>query len=85
MKEVLPWLVCWVCRAGTRDIFLSFPVCSIGSLAQNIYFLTRTLFQFMCPHRPANLGRQPCWVACLFVCVSDDNSFFHSWGAGDEK
>jgi hypothetical protein len=32
-------------------------------------FPHRTLFQFLCPHRPSKLGRQPCWVAYLLVCV----------------
>ncbi len=46
-------------------------------------FPHRTLFQFLCPHRPSKLGRQPCWVAYLLVCVSgfpvgDDGTFLSS-------
>jgi hypothetical protein len=50
MKVVHP---CWfaVFRAGTRD-FCSALAASVGPV-QNILFLTRTLFQFLCLHRPA--------------------------------
>ncbi len=41
MKEVLPWLVPWVCRAGTRD-FCPALAAQIG-LVRNI-FPKRTLF-----------------------------------------
>ncbi len=33
------------------------------------FFPHRALFQCLCPHRPASCS-QPCWVACLLVCVS---------------
>ncbi len=37
------------------------------------FFPRRTLFQFLCPQRPAScaLCRQLCWVACLLIYVSD--------------
>ncbi len=34
------------------------------------FFPHRTLFYFLWPHRPASWAGQPCWVACLLVCVS---------------
>jgi hypothetical protein len=51
MKEVLPWLVRWAHRAGTRDFYpaLAAPV----SPVQNIIFPQRTLFQFICLNGPA--------------------------------
>jgi hypothetical protein len=36
----------------------------------NIFFSHHTIFQFICLPSPSKLGRQPCWVACLLVCVS---------------
>jgi hypothetical protein len=37
-----------------------------------IFFSSRTLFPFLCPHHPAGwAGRHPCLVACLLVCVSE--------------
>ncbi len=52
MNGALPWLVGWACRAGTRDFFL-FLGCS--GQPSTIYFSPhRTLFQLMCPHRPAS-------------------------------
>ncbi len=50
MKGVLPWLVCWARRAGTWDFFS--PLEALVSPVQNSFFPHRTLFQFMCPHRP---------------------------------
>jgi hypothetical protein len=47
MKGVLPWLVRWACRAGTRDFCPAFaaPVCPV----QNIFFLTVHYFNFFVP------------------------------------
>jgi hypothetical protein len=61
MKGVLPWLDHCVFRAGTRD-FCS-ALAALVSTEQNIF------------SSPAlsKLGRQSCWVACLFVCVSEKN------------
>jgi hypothetical protein len=37
---------------------------------QNIFFIIRTVFQFLFPHCPCSkLGRQSCWVTYLLVCV----------------
>ncbi len=62
MKGALPCLVRWACRAGTRD-FCSALAVLVGP-EQNIFFLSPS---------PSKLGRQPCWVACLLVCVSGGN------------
>ncbi len=52
MNGVLSWLVRWACRVGTRD-FCSAFACS--SRPSTIYFFPhRTLFPFLCPHRPAS-------------------------------
>jgi hypothetical protein len=64
MKGVLPWLFRWAfCHADTRD-FCSALAALIGPV-QNIFFLTVHYFDSFC-----KLGRQPCWVAYLSVCVS---------------
>ncbi len=69
MKGVLPWLVRWTCRTGTRD-FCPALAALVGPV-ENIYFLIIHYFNFFCPHRPASYAcRQPCWIACLLVCVS---------------
>jgi hypothetical protein len=46
IKGVLPWLVCWACRAGTRD-FCSALAALVGPV-QNIFFSPHTLFQLLC-------------------------------------
>jgi hypothetical protein len=48
MKEVLPWLVRWACRASTRD-FHSALAFLVGPV-QNSF----TLFKFLCPHSSAS-------------------------------
>jgi hypothetical protein len=45
------WMVRWACRAGTRDFC---PALLASGRHSTIYsFPRRTLFQFLCPHRPA--------------------------------
>jgi hypothetical protein len=61
MKGALPWFIRWARRAGTRDFYPAYA--AQVSPVENI-FPHRTLFQFMCPPSPSNLGRQSCWVAC---------------------
>ncbi len=51
LKGVLPWLIRWSYRAGTRD-FLSCLGCF--SWPSTIFFHHCTLFHFVCPHRPAS-------------------------------
>jgi hypothetical protein len=38
MKGVLPWLVHWACRAGSRDFYPA--LAALVSLVKNIFFLT---------------------------------------------
>ncbi len=66
-KGVLSWSVRWACRAGTTDYCtaLAALVCPV----QNICFLTVDFFNAFV-RIAGKLGRQPCWVACLLVCVS---------------
>jgi hypothetical protein len=52
MTGLLPWLVRWACRAGTRD-FCSALAALVGSV-QNIFSHPRMLFHFLCLHRQAN-------------------------------
>jgi len=68
MIGVLPWLVGWTRRAGTKDFCPA--LAALVSQIQNIIF-HRTLFHFNSPHRPCNLERQACRVACLCVSRSD--------------
>ncbi len=58
------WLVRWACRAGTRDF------CSVlEALVSPVQNIFDTISVPVSPS-PSKLGRQPCWVACLLVCVS---------------
>ncbi len=43
MLGVIPWLVLWACRAGTREIFVHALACLVGPV-QNIIFLTGHYF-----------------------------------------
>jgi hypothetical protein len=61
MKGVLSWLIrcafcvlSWLLRSAQYKIFFSSPY---------------TIYIPLSPS-PSKLGRQPCWVACLLVCVS---------------
>jgi len=66
MKGVLPWLIYWACNADTRD-FCSVLAALVGTV-QNIF---TSLYTISIPlsSSPSKLDRQPCWVACLLVCV----------------
>jgi hypothetical protein len=60
MKGARPWLVCYACRAGTRD-FCSALAALVGPV-QNIFFLTVHYFTSFVPiaqhaGRAALLGR----------------------------
>jgi hypothetical protein len=70
MKEVLLWLDRCVFREGTRD-FCS-ALAALVSTEQNIFSSPNTISIHLSP-APSKLGRQSCWVACLFVCVSEKN------------
>ncbi len=51
MKGVLPWLVRRARRAGTRDCYPA--LAALVSPVQNIFLPYTTVFQSMCPYRPA--------------------------------
>ncbi len=69
MKEgILPWLVCWACRASTRDCWVCLG-CS-NQPSTNIFFSLQYNFNSCVPYWRSKLGRQSCWVARLVVCVS---------------
>jgi hypothetical protein len=63
MKGVFPWLVCWARRARTR--YFVMPWLRLSSSH-------RTLFHFICPHRPASLAgsRAASPVSNILICVS---------------
>jgi hypothetical protein len=73
MKEVLSWLVRWACRAVTRDFF---SLAALVGPVSNI-FPHRTLFQCLCPHRPASWtgSRAGSPVSYTEVCVSGYYTF----------
>ncbi len=52
---------------GTRDFCPA--LAALVFLVQNIFFLTAHYFNSFVPISPSKLGRQPCWIACLIVCV----------------
>jgi hypothetical protein len=54
MKGLLPWLVCWACRAGTRD-FCSALAALLGTV-QNIFFLTVHYLNFFDPIAGSRAG-----------------------------
>ena len=71
MKGVLPWLDRWACRGVTRDFCSS--LAALVGLVQNIFFSPYTI-SFPLSPLPNKLGKLPCRVACLFVCVSGFSS-----------
>jgi hypothetical protein len=77
-EQGLPWLVRCAHRAGTRDFCPA--LAALVAPVQKVFFLTRTLFQFICPHRTAIWGKQSCRVVCLLVCVSVRN-MVEAWRA----
>ncbi len=70
MKGVLPWLVNLACRAGKRD-FCSALAALVGQV-QSIFSPPYTISMPL-SLLPKKVGKQPCWVACLLVCVSGDS------------
>jgi hypothetical protein len=70
-NDKAPFLVMvrWACRAGTRDFCPALT--DLVGPEKITFFPHHSLFQFFFPHCPCSkLGRQPCCVACLLVCVS---------------
>jgi hypothetical protein len=53
IEKILPWLVRWACRASTRDFC---PALAALVDTVQIFFPHCTLFQLICPHRPASLA-----------------------------
>ncbi len=75
MKGVLPWLVCWACRAGKQDFIL--PWTPVGPV-QNIFFLTVHYFNSIVAiaqqaRQAAVLGRlslSMClWIQVVRSCI----------------
>jgi hypothetical protein len=82
MKGVLPWLVHLACRTSTRD-FCSALVAIVGPV-QNIFYPRRTLFQLVCPHRPASwAGSRSGLPAVLRIRIRDPGSGIRDWGLID--
>jgi hypothetical protein len=74
MKEVLPWLVRWALRAGTRDFCPALT--ALDGPEQNIFFLTvhYTVFQFNVPIAQ-QAGQAVVPGRLSLMCVSDYISF----------
>jgi hypothetical protein len=73
MKGVHPWLVRWACLSGTRDFY---PVlAALVGRVQNIFSSPSTISLHLFP-LPSKLGRQPCWVTRLLICVSVPNTTY---------
>jgi hypothetical protein len=62
MKGAFPWLVRWT---GLTRYFCPALSALVGPV-QNIFLSPYTISSLS----SSKLGRQPCWVACLLVCVS---------------
>ncbi len=81
----LSWLVCWTCRADTRDFCIG--LAALVGPVQNIFFLTIHFFYSFVPiSQQAGNGKQPCWVARLLVCVYDHSHAgwgLHEFGGED--
>jgi hypothetical protein len=65
MIGILPWLVRWARRAGTRDFFPA--LAALVGPVYKIFFNNYLTYQ---SPSPSQLGRQSCRVACLFISVS---------------
>jgi hypothetical protein len=67
MKEVLPWLVCWAHRAGTRDFYPA--LATLVSPVRHIFLLIAHFFTLCAP-----IGYQPRQAVVpgrlsLFMCL----------------
>jgi hypothetical protein len=67
VKGILPWLVRWAHRVGTRDFYPA--LAALVSPVHKYSFSHRTIFQFMCPHRPATWAGSRAGPP-IFECVS---------------
>ncbi len=57
MKGVLSWLFRWACRAYTGDFFLPWLHYIHSRPSTKDLFPNFALFQFLCPHRPQQVGQ----------------------------
>ncbi len=70
-NERCPFLVGSLGLSCLYKRFLFCLSCSVGPV-QNIFFLTvQYIISILLSPSPCKLGRQPCWVTCLIVFVSD--------------
>jgi hypothetical protein len=73
MKGVLPWLVRWACRAGTRDFY---PVlAALVGQVPSIFSSPFAISLHFTPS-PSKLCRQSCLVTSLLICVSVPNTTY---------
>ncbi len=82
MKEVLSWLVRWACRAGMGSRYFCSALAAL-SAHYKIFLSSPDTISIPVSPSPSKLGRhrQPCWVACLLVCVSGkERSKLKRWG-----
>jgi hypothetical protein len=68
MKGVLSCLARWPCPAGTGGFCSS--LAALVSPVQKYFFPSLYTFSTLLSPSLSKLGSQPCWVACLLVCVS---------------
>jgi len=82
MKGVLPWLVLWVCRAGTRDFCSALAV--LVAAQYKIRFSSPYTISIHLSPSPSKLGRQACWVVCLLIWISlVPTVYVMYWGGGE--
>jgi hypothetical protein len=84
MNWVLPWLVRWACCAGTKDFCSALAALVRPSI--KYFYSHRTLFQFLCLHRPASWGGSRAgspissYVSLVFNKISEAKFIVPDWG-----
>jgi hypothetical protein len=77
LKGVLPWLVTWACRTGTRD-FCPALAALVGPV-QNIFFIPYTI-SISLSTSPSKLGKAAVLGhLSLSMCLKNDPPPFHGW------
>ncbi len=66
--RVLPWLVRWARRAGTR--YVCPALAALVGHIQNTFFSSPYTISIHLSPSPSKLSRQSCRVTCLLICVS---------------
>jgi hypothetical protein len=66
-KGVLPWMVLWACRAGTRDFCPA--LAALGPSVPSFFSSPYTISIHLSPSS-SKLGRQSWWVSYFLLCVS---------------